>query len=463
MKITHRGHGLSIKSRITMWYAAAAVCIFIISACFLYVGTIRTTEAGIREKLSASAEQASAEISYQDGQVKLSEKLEQNKETQVLILGKDGKIYYGEAYRELAELKMTDRSYQKVTVGGVHYYVYDKLVFFNDSPEHAVWVRSFVSMTLVQLLGSSMIRSWILLLPVLLVIFTSAGYLIAKRAFRPISQISDTAREIAESRDLTKRIDLQKMQKDELYELSSTFNEMFEKLQTAFEREKQFTSDASHELRTPAAVIMAQAEYLEERYQQNKNSYEGAEQEKKAIETILVQTARMSRLITELLMISRMENHKLVMQEEEVDVTELVEMVRDEMEEQAEEKSIHLEMEIADNIVIQADQTMLMRVFVNLIGNAIQYGKQGGYVKIKTLKTQEGKMQCSIEDNGIGIAPENMDRIWQRFYQEDPARTKGSSGSGLGLFMVKWIIDYYGGTISASSRQGEGSSFTFTL
>lgn len=457
--------GMSIKKRITLWYAATVLVIAMICMAVMYLGTIQMTEAAVKERLSSAAQLAAGKVHIDaSGKVQASDDLDHITEADILVLGKTGDIYYGSASQELIGLKMTDGTFQSVTVNGYRYYVYDTLVRVNAA--QAVWIRSYASLSMMQLLGTSMIRIWVILIPFLLIFSALVGYLITGRAFRPIQAINETAEEIAQSGDLTKRITTQQMQKDELYRLSETFNQMFDKLQAAFESEKQFTSDASHELRTPVAVVMAQAEYLVEKFDaaEKTDVAEKADAaEKKAAEIILHQTNRMSKLITELLMISRMENNKLSLHEEEIDVSELVQMVQEEMEEQAQEKHITLETRLQEHVFLQADQTMLMRVFVNLIGNAIKYGKDGGFVRISVKQGENGKVSCSVADNGIGISPENQTKIWQRFYQVDPARTTDGSGSGLGLFMVKWIIEKYGGKITVESQEGEGSTFSFQI
>jgi signal transduction histidine kinase len=108
------------------------------------------------------------------------------------------------------------------------------------------------------------------------------------------------------------------------------------------------------------------------------------------------------------------------------------------------------------------DQGMLFRVFINLLNNAIEYGNFGGTVKVSLVRS-EGRIQCCIADNGIGIAEEHLLRIWQRFYQVNPARKRTQNNMGLGLFMVKKIIDLHGGTINVSSQPGAGTEFTFTF
>lgn len=468
MKKTKCIKGISIKTRITLWYTITVLAIAVLAMGIMYIGTIRMTEAEIRSRLSTATELASKAVMYRNGGVEVSDhQLEDITEAEILVLGKEGDIYYGNASIELTQLKMTDGAYQRVSVNGYRYYVYDTLRTFENNPNHAVWIRTYYSLNLMQLLSDSMLRIWIIILPSLLIISAIIGFVITRRAFRPIGLINKIAREIADSGDLTKRITMQEMQKDELYDLSATFNDMFSKLEMAFESEKQFTSDASHELRTPVAVIMAQTEYLLELYQKmsetgNRTDMQLSEQEK-AVQKIYDQTIRVSKLISELLMISRMENQKLVIQNEKIDIGELAEMITEEMKEQAEKRQIEMLLDLEDGVFVIADQTMLMRVFVNLIGNAIKYGKDKGHIWICVKKEKDGRVRCSVRDDGIGIEKKSLHKIWKRFYQIDSARTIDNSGSGLGLFMAKWIIENYGGNIVVESTFEKESIFTFWL
>ena len=111
-------------------------------------------------------------------------------------------------------------------------------------------------------------------------------------------------------------------------------------------------------------------------------------------------------------------------------------------------------------VTVQGDETLLMRLFINLLENGIRYGRPGGWLKL-TLRREGDAAVAVVADNGIGIAPENLDHIWQRFWQADPARSGG--GAGLGLAMVRWIAEAHGGTVTVESTPGEGSAFTFTM
>ena len=176
----------------------------------------------------------------------------------------------------------------------------------------------------------------------------------------------------------------------------------------------------------------------------------------------LNQAEKMIQLITQLLTISRCERGGEYFQKQEFNFSFMAEMVVDTLQEMAEEKQIELSADIEENLKIIGEETLLMRMLMNLIENAIYYGKEHGFVKVKI--RQDGDRICgSVQDNGIGIAEENLDKIWKRFYREDKSRSNTTNGTGLGLAMVKWIVQLHHGEIKVFSEKGAGSEFVFYI
>ena len=187
-----------------------------------------------------------------------------------------------------------------------------------------------------------------------------------------------------------------------------------------------------------------------------------ADEYKESATSIKRQAKRMSKLISELLTISRMDNNKIKTNFEDVDISELLTFVCDEQEE-IHDKKITLVRNISQGIKAKADRFLLTRAFVNLISNAYQYIGDGDKIEV-SLTSQNDKILFSVKDNGIGISEDNLPKIWDRFYQADTARTFNENGSmGLGLPMVKWIAEAHGGKVSVKSEINEGSLFTFEL
>ena len=223
---------------------------------------------------------------------------------------------------------------------------------------------------------------------------------------------------------------------------------MFERLYESFEREKQFTSDASHELRTPIAVIMAECEYaLEE---------EDAEEWKEALEVISRQGKKMSDFVEELLIFTRMERGAQQLQKKQVDLSEIVRLV---CEEQCtiQQTAIQMHIDAPQEVLIEADEKLIVRMVQNLVGNAYKYGKEGGNVWV-SCGYEGNRAFLSVKDDGVGIRSEELPNIWNRFYRADNARSDAAS-AGLGLSMVKQIADLHHAETVVKSKIGEGSEF----
>lgn len=289
--------------------------------------------------------------------------------------------------------------------------------------------------------------------PALLLIIVFGGGLITRRALQPLAEIASTAESISDSGDLDQRIHLDG-RTDEVGRLASSFNNMLERLQRSMEREKRFISDASHELRTPLSVISAQSEFAlaPGRAPEDKDA---------ALEVIRARSDRAGQMLGQMLLLSRMDSQRLPLRRERLELSGLTEGVAEELRERAGERDIEILCHAEPNLQIDGDELLLMRMLTNLIQNAIQYGHPGGHIWIE-LRRSGNRARLSIADDGPGIAPEEQDRIWQRFYQV--SKTAGrTEGSGLGLPMVRWIAEAHGGKIGLESTPGEGSAFSVEL
>lgn len=323
------------------------------------------------------------------------------------------------------------------------FYVLDLHLPF--SWEDGVWVRGIIAAPDVADVLDDLTGIALLLLPLMVVISGVGAYLLARSTFRPIDRIINAAETIGEGRDLSRRIGLPPG-RDEISRLGQAFDSMFARLETSFEAEKQFTSDASHELRTPTAVILAQCEDA-------RRHAETPEQYAQAVEVIERQARRMSGLIAQLLQMTRLEQGTQRAAFEHADLSALTEVICEETP----TADAVLQTDIQPDIEADFDVTLVGRLLQNLLNNAVRYG--GGHIWV-TLRRDGADAVLSVRDDGAGIPADLQDKIWQRFYQADASRS-GENGAGLGLPMVRQIAALHGGTVSLTSAPGKGSCFTF--
>lgn len=444
---------MSIKLRVTLWYVIFMIMmVALVLVCILSISSNMLRSAG-QTQLKSIVQEAFDEIEYEDGGLEIDDDLDYFQNGIYLsVYDQYGNLLYGKTPTGFSsDTPLTQDIIQTVGHAGDQWYVYDLKMPVENSEE--VWVRGVVSTASLGNSIGTVINLALITLPFIVIVAAVGGYFITKRAFVPVSRITGAAERINGGKDLSQRINLQGG-KDEIYDLAETFDRMFDRLQNSFEAEKQFTSDASHELRTPTAVITSHCEDA------LKNT-ENPEETEKALQIILQQARKMSGLIAQLLTLARTENARQKLDLELVNLSEIAEIVVEEQRLIAANKKIEIKTQIEPDLILRADQTMIIRLFINLIDNAITYSSEGGHIKV-TLHKEGDTVTGTVQDNGIGIKPEHLHKIWNRFFQADPSRT-GGKGSGLGLSMVKWIVEAHGGSISAESTVDEGSFFRFKI
>ena len=368
------------------------------------------------------------------------------------LYSENGEFLYGRLpYGYDASPQFQEGQIQTIQDNQEEWYIYD--ISHRIDGYGTVYFRGITSVTRAENSMTITIRFAAILLPLLVVFMGIVGYRFTRRTLLPVAKITETVKKIRRDEDLSQRVGLGKG-KDEIYQLSQTFDEMLEELEEAFKREQQFTSDVSHELRTPVTVILAQCEAMLQ-------DPEIEQKQKDQVEIIEKKARSMARMISQLLMLSRADQGRQQVQKEWLNLSELTQMAAEEQETLAKEKDIRIFTDIWPEIYAQADESLYIRMLDNLISNAVSYGKKGGYVKV--LLYEEGNMvKGAVEDNGIGIPGESLEKIWERFYRVDTARTD-QEHSGLGLSMVKWIVQVHRGEITVESREGKGSRFIFQL
>ena len=447
-------NGLSIKQKVTLWYACMLVLIVLLLFGFIFSISRSLLQRESDSRLEELVLDFADEIDFENGVYELDDDVRFYENGVIFsIYDEQGRLIAGSVPTGFpADTTLKAFSFQTFSASGNAWSVYDAALPYGE--EQILWIRGILPSETLFSVERTLFFVLLVACPLLIAVALLVGYSITRRAFLPIEEIRRTAETIGAGGDLSARIPTERTQ-GEIRQLAETFNEMFGRLETSFEHERQFTSDASHELRTPVAVITSQAEY-------SLLPDATPEEQREGLEVILEQARKMSALISQLLMLARADNGTQQLTMAPVDLSLLASMTAEQCREAAARRQIRLDCEIAPGIMTEGDQASLVRVFLNLLENAIQYGRPGGFVKL-TLAVQNDFAVCSIADDGIGIARENLERIWQRFYRVDPSRNPGGSNTGLGLSLVKWIIEAHHGTIEAESGLGKGSCFTFRL
>lgn len=279
-----------------------------------------------------------------------------------------------------------------------------------------------------------------------------SGYYISKKMLKPIDYITKTADNISIN-NLKERIEI-KGPDDELSRLSNTFNKMIDRLQEAFNRQIQFVSDASHELRTPIAVIQGYANLLD---RWGKNDREALE---KSIYSIKIEAANMANLVEKLLFLAKGDSDRIVLEKKDFWLNELINEVIGESKLIA--KNHIISNEKNDSVKVFADYKMIKQMLRIFIDNSIKFTPERGKIDISSELAGMG-VKVTISDNGIGIPRNEIENIFDRFYIVDESRSKEKGGTGLGLSIAKWIVDMHQGTIYVESEEGKGTKIMVTL
>lgn len=309
------------------------------------------------------------------------------------------------------------------------------------------------------------------LVPLALVLAGGGGWLLARRALRPVDQMTMTARRI-EAEHLAQRLEGAEVN-DELGRLARTLNEMLARLEAAFAQVRRFSADASHELKTPLTVLRGEIEVA------LRNPRDPVEY-RRVLTSVLEEVESMTLLVDDLLLLARADAGALRWDVTPVELDRLVEEVAKEGEILGRGKQVPVKIQELEPLVVQGDGPRLKQLLRNLVDNGVKYTPSGGQVTLalravrretpatnSKLETQSSPSpdwaEIEVRDSGIGIAAEALPRIFERFYRVDPARSRETGGAGLGLCIAKTIAEAHGGRIEVQSTPGVGSAFTLLL
>ncbi len=457
----------SIRSRLTAWHVAVLGFFLILFSILLYVFLSKRLHESIDNSLKVSANviQKAALLEYSRTPLPGLD-LFFDQFLGYSNINKFYRIYDGSGHVDsrskgidASKFPLTQDAYSRATQGQMTYETF-KLV-----PWHRVRVitmpviRNDNLVNLIQV-GTSLkgvedtlknLRIFLFTaIPCALILSTLGGRFMATRALKPVAEITGTAQDIAHGANLSRRIPIPEVQ-DEIGNLAHTFNEMMNRLEKSFAQVRQFSGDASHELRTPLTVLKGQSELVLSK-PRSKAEYQ------EVLSSNLEEINYMSRILEDLLILSKGDEGEVALEKEPVELGSIVEEVGRQGEIFADDKDVKIILAYLEPVTILGDAHRLKQMVWILLHNAVKFTPSGGEIKI-TLQDLDDTVYFTIRDTGIGIPEQDLPKIFDRFYRVDKARSRMEGGSGLGLSICKYIVDRHHGTIDVESKLGEGTKF----
>lgn len=465
IKRAHTAIWRTLRFRFALWTAGLLLVVLAGFSTFVYLSMAQGLRASIDDTLQLSAAQAIAAIEMDNGELDLPDSfIEQPENTNLrtnglalrllspegrvlLTFGTDNSLPVSADKLEAAhDLRSTFTTLSQPGQPGTR--LYTTPVENDDSLVGIIQVAQ--SMSRVQETLRRLLTAFLIGIPFLIMLAGLGGYGLAARALAPIDAITRTANRIS-GEDLSTRLNLPPTD-DEVGRLAATFDRMLSRLDEAFRRERQFTADASHELRTPLAAMQAILDVIHEK-RRTPDEYE------QALDDIAEEAARLQSLTQALLLLAR-GDLETGASFEPVDLSTLLHDVIASLRPLAEAKGLTLSCTSTDQLNVIGDTDGLIRLFLNLLDNAIKFTGQG-QITIRASRSSNNVAIIEVTDTGIGISPEHLPHIFDRFYRAETSRT--SPGTGLGLSIAREIVRQHSGSIDVSSQPSQGTTFTVHL
>jgi heavy metal sensor kinase len=455
----------SIRFRLTVWYAGVLAGILVLFSVAVYAGLNHFLRRNLHESVVKDAQEVGSIVlenanERDEGAIghEVGEHFSpESNDRAIRILGQDGSQIYvsgpAQVFPAWSGPSLSDQASDMTyrPAGGQEVLIRTQAVQAESGKKYFIQVAASLAptnQTLRNLLG-------VLALALLLAtaIAVTGGFFLIRSSLKALDNMAVRAQKIT-SRSLHERMPISNTG-DELQQLSISLNRMIERLEEAFHHISRFSADASHELRTPLTIMRGE---LEAAVQNSKIDPEARE----ALGTVLEETVRLSKIVDQLLAMSRLDAGEAFLEMSRFDFSELVRTTVEYMRLLADEKKLALKVEAAEPVHVEGDPSRLQQVVVNLLDNAIKYTPEGGAVSV-SVRAETDKAVLSVTDTGIGISEEGQAHIFERFYRTDKARSRQMGGTGLGLSIVKSIGAAHGGRVSVQSAEGRGSTFRFEI
>jgi two-component system OmpR family sensor kinase len=470
----------SVRIRLTLWYTAVMTIVLVALAVVTYFvlakNATRRTDAAVVEQADSFLKTVNAEVRDESGPGNLREGLEaaiaehRFRDTLFVVLDETGGIIAssadgvpasylpresGETLQEAtARIVRNERQFQTVRVGRRGYRSYFR---------HFTVERKDCTLVVLQSLHpqqeflETVSGTFALVIPLAVLLASAGGYFLARRSLAPVTAMGTQAGKIGAD-NLHERLPVQNA-KDELGQLAKSFNSLLNRLDQSFEQQRRFVADASHELRTPVAILCGEAEVTLSQPTRTSEEY------RESLAILRAEARRLQHIVEDLFTLARADagQNRLVLSKFYLD--ELVAECARNMRTLAAAKQITLQCESGKELPIDADEALLRRMFINLLDNAIKYTPNGGCVAM-ACGDRAGKYFVSVRDTGQGIPDEMREHIFERFFRVDKARSRSVSdggGAGLGLSISRWIAEAHGGLLGLTHSDGQGTTFTVLL
>ena len=454
----------SIRTKLTLLYVGILAAFMITIAAVTYYAIIRSMDRDLNVRLlemsnnfavalAAEQEDSKDDSEGHDAVAETASEM-RFRDYQFIVYSPEGKLLASTAGFDIPFTEGTELGhFANLNIDGKQMKVFRTGIRSGGETLHLYVTHSLDERTAME---SELVRIFLVGFPLTLIFAGLCGYFLARRSLGPMVEMGRQAGRIS-AQNLDERL-LVKNRKDELGQLAEIFNRLLSRLDAAFKQQRRFMADASHELRTPLAIVRGESEVA------LSNPERSAVEYRESLAIVHDESKRLTRIVEDLFTLARADAGQIKARLAPVYLDEIVNDSVRSISVLAREKNIKVEVISAAEMPMNGDEPLLHRLFLNMLDNAVKYGRENGIVAVNCSTTPAGTYVVSISDNGIGIPTDEQGSIFERFYRVDKARSRstktGSSGAGLGLAIASWIAEIHGGKIDLISSDEHGSSFS---